>query len=86
MNENGFERSPQPLSKDEIIAILNSISSADESRVAAKKLGEFLRTVDTSTLNKITKLRVEGLITHCNKIDAEIDDPERYIRLINENL
>lgn len=82
-----FERNvPAVPTRDQVIDALADINTVDKSKKAAKLLGQLLQTIDTSHMKSFDQIQIAGLITHCQKVDAEITDPERYITLLQRIL
>lgn len=83
MSERRFERQPKHITREQVIHALSSITTVEESRAAAKMLGTFLEGIDTSSMNRIAQIRIEGVRQHCRKPEAEIDDGQRYMDLLD---
>lgn len=86
MNERRFERQSQPITREQVIDVLSNITTVEDSRHAAQVLGKYLEGIDTSGMERIDKIRIEGVRTHCQKPEAEVDDGQRYIDLLNKYL
>lgn len=82
--EEKINRSP---SKNEVIQALHNVGKTVEGGAeAARILSNFLAQIDTSTMSRTQRLKIQGVLNGCRKIDAEITNPERYIRFLEENI
>ena len=81
--ERSFEQITPP-TRESVISALSNIRTVEDSQAAAKLLGRYLDTLDTSKMKRLDRMILAGTKTHCKKPDAEIDDGDRYVKILEK--